>query len=970
MKINMKYTKYCLAFAAGLCACLVTTNVQAQGMLADSPEVMEVDTLNQVETVRHAYGQIDRNLSTNAIHTITGEELLATRATNFIMALQGRLPGLTILQRDGEPGKESFSVQLRGFDTQNSSEVLFFVDGIQRVPNYIDLQEIDRVTVLKDGAATAIYGMRGSGGVILVDTKRGYIGESKVSIAIDQAFQTPTYLPKFASAGDYAKYYNQRVANDTIYEDAQSIAAGGSGINHSNTDFYSAEEIAHYVAGDMLSQFPVRDMVDDFIKDFSAMTRFNINFQGGKEKMRYFTSLGYLNQGGLFEQEPFDAYSYDSESKTRRFNFRTNLDITLSENTNAWVQVGGSLERNNAPFIGSNQSWDFVLAKLYETPNNAHNDLTPDGEVLVKRDRLNFRTNSSVYGYLNRTGVLQEDRTRLGTTIGLRRDLSDLVKGLSASGQVAFDVNSFSGLTRSRTYEAFELAMVADQNLLDSMAYIPVPGTENTGLADNVNYFFRYEFTFQGRVEYNRTFGNHRIAGLLLAENWRAQSQILLPTNYATLGGRINYAFDNKYLVEGSFSYQGNEQFAPGSQYGFFPGLSLGWLASNESFLQGVSAINYFKVRASVAQVGNNAFGYGGANQYLYQTTWNANNSTENTLGNPSYTWEKFTKYNAGFDAQLLENFMLGFDFFYHDNSDIVIAQPDEIPSGFLGTGASLPPLNTGVMTNQGMELTLGYNKLFTNGLYLGVDGHVSTARNEVIDFGELSFDDTYFTPFRTEGFARGTHFGYKTDGLFQDQTEIDNWADQSALGGVPTPGDIRYIDLNEDGIIDERDRTNIGNPEVPQTIFGLNLSATFKGFDLSMFWTGMFNRDVYLQGFGRWSNRDNLTRYMIDNAWSADNPGGEFPRLGNLGTNFIKSDFWMENGSVVRLKNIELGYTVPEKYSSLIGFKSVRAFVNAQNLLTLHSLPNDDFDPEVTNGTNISYPLIRAFIGGITLKF
>jgi hypothetical protein len=386
--------------------------------------------------------------------------------------------------------------------------------------------------------------------------------------------------------------------------------------------------------------------------------------------------------------------------------------------------------------------------------------------------------------------------------------------------------------------------------------------------------------------------------------------------------------------------------------------------------LQGVSAINYLKVRASVAQVGNNAFGYGGANQYLYQSTWNPNNSTENTLGNPSYTWEKFTKYNAGFDVQFLENFRLGFDFFYHDNSDIVIAQLDEIPSGFLGTTASLPPVNTGALVNQGMELTLGYNKLFTTGLYLGVAGHVSMAKNEVIDFGELPFDDTYFTPFRTEGFARGTHFGYKTDHLFQDQAEIDNWADQSALGGVPTPGDIKYIDLNEDGIIDERDITNIGNPEVPQTIFGLNVSAAFKGFDLSMFWTGTFNRDVYLQGFGRWSNRDNLTQYMIDNAWSADNPGGEFPRLGNLGTNFIKSDFWMENGSFVRLKNIELGYTVPEKYSWFVGFKSVRAFVNAQNLLTFHSLPNDDFDPEVTNGTNISYPLIRAFIGGLTLKF
>ncbi|RED98356.1 SusC/RagA family TonB-linked outer membrane protein [Marinoscillum furvescens] len=932
---------------------------------AQTIQLPEADTVFLIPSQEQSigYGKIQKDLVSSSIYSISGEELLRTRATSFLMALQGRFPGVNILQIDGEPGKESFNSNIRGVDSQNNSSILFMIDGIERSPNAIDLNEIERVTVLKDGAATAVYGMRGAGGVILIDTKRGFSGKSKISISLDQSFQSPTMLPEFVSAYDYANMYNQRVANDTLYEDAQSP------VDHSATDFYSAREIERYRLADSTMYYPVRDMVDEFMRDYSTLTRFNINFQGGGENMKYFTSVGILNQSGLFENDPFDLYSYDAESKTTRFNFRSNIDLALGEYLSGWVQIGGSLEKTNAPFIGAGQSWDFVLAKLYETPNNAHNDLTPDGEVLVKRDRLNFRNTNSVYGYLNRTGSLLETRTRLGNTFGLKRDLSPLVKGLSVSGQLAFDVNSYNALTRSRSYEAFEVRTLTASDMSDSLAFVGVTGTSNSTLTDGVSRNYSYSYTFQGRVDYTRTFeSKHQINSMLLAEQQRTQSQILLPSNYATLSGRLNYALDNKYLAEVSFAYQGTEQYAKNNRFGFFPAISLGWIASNESFLN-VDAIDYLKVKASVGAVGNNAYGYGSANSYLFLTTWNAN-GTENQIGNPRYQWETFVKYNIGLEAQLVDDFFVAFDAFYHDNKDIVIGSIDEIPTGFLGvTAGALPPGNIGLQTNQGFEIAAGYTKSFANDLSLNITGNISHARNERVDVGELPLDNSYAFAYRREGYALGTHFGYKTDGLFNTQAEIDNWADQSALGGTPIPGDIKYVDLNDDNLIDERDIAPLGNGNVAETTFGLNLNTSFKGFDLSVFFTGALNRNVYLQGFGRWSNRDNFTTHMKD-AWTEDNQNASFPRLGNRGTNFIKSDYWIEDGSFIRMKNIEMGYTLPSRLTDKINASSIRVYVNGLNLLTFHNLPNDDFDPETANSSNIGYPIIKAINTGINMKF
>lgn len=918
-----------------------------------------------------AYGTQSKDNVTASIFSISGDELVTSRSANLFTALQGRLPGLQIIQTDGEPGKESFNVLVRGSDSRNSNGVMYIVDGVERNPNGIETYEVERVTVLKDAAATSIYGMRGAGGVLIITTKKGFEGKSKITLSVDHSMQTPTMRPNFVNAFDYANMFNQRLANDTLYSDAQDIYSGGTGLDHSGVAFYTPEELEHYRLGDLTDFYPVRDMQKEFLKDYSKLTRVNVNFRGGSKAMRYFTSIGYTNQGGLLKNEPFDKYSYDAEQGSKRFNFRTNLDITLNPNLNLYVNIGGSMQQDNSP---NGMTINELIEKLYKTPNNAINDLTPEGEIIVKRDKLSFETNKSIYGELNRTGSNFATDTRLNNTFGVRQKLDKLVPGLSASAELAFDVHSTSTQQRKRSYAGYEVSTLTDVNGVDSLGYVQVPGTSNSTLSDGQGKFFYYMYNMRGSLNYNRTFGNkHEVSGMLMAQRYMQQQQVLLATNYLGLAGRGTYAYDNRYFAEVNFSYQGSEQFAKGKRFGLFPSLSAGWIVSNEKFMDEYNALSFLKLRASVGQVGNSVYGYGSNNQYLYLTTWNSN-STENQLGNENIQWETYTKYNVGIEAECFNSLSVGFDYFYHDNKDIIIRDIAIIPDGMMGLGgASLPPANLGTSINQGYELVLGYNKKVNNDLSVSLNGNLSYTRNEQKYTAELPYDETYAYPYRQQGYPVGYQFGYRSAGLFNSQAEVDEWYDQTYFGGVPTPGDIKYVDLTNDGVVDEKDQAPLGVGQFPQMTFGLNLQVNYKGFDVSALLTGATKRNVYLSGFGRFSNQDNFTEYMKE-AWTQEKfEAGdkiEYPRLGSESTNFIKSDYWMADGTFLRLRNVELGYTLPEFISRQIKASSIRIYANGLNLLTWDKLPNSDFDPESANGSNTNYPILKAYNFGISVKF
>lgn len=937
--------------------------------LKKSDEVVKLDYENDLQNV--AYGTQSKLSVTGSVFSITGDELLSNRSSSLLIALQGRLPGLRILQNDGEPGQESFNAQIRGYDSPNSNNIMYVVDGVERDASGISPYDVESITVLKDAAATSMYGIRGSNGVLLITTKKGFIGKTKINVFFDQAIQSPTARPKFVSAGDYALLYNKRLANDTLYADAQDIAKGGTGLNQSGTLFYTPYEIDRYQKGDYTEFYPVRDMVKDFMKDYSQLSRLNVDFRGGTNSMQYFTSVGYLSQGGLFKNEPFKRYSYDSESKSNRLNFRTNIDVALNKNLKVWANIGGSLGKTNGP----NAGWNTILGKLYETPNNAYNDLTPDGEVLIKRDKLATTNQNSAYGYLNRSGASLETATRLYNTFGVRQKLDKVVEGLSTSAELAFDVYSRNTQSRSRTYETWETATLIDRLGADSLGYRRVGNVNNSTLKDGQGTYFNYMYNLRASVDYDHTFlGKHQLRGMIMAESYTRQQQDFLSSNYLGLLGRLAYGYANKYFAEANFAYQGTEQFAKGKRFGLFPSISTAWILSNEDFLKGNKNLNLLKLRASVGQTGNSAFTYGDGNQYLFLSTWNTN-ATQNQIGNPNIRWETSTKYNLGLDGRLFNSLYFSADAFYDKNTGIVVKDISIIPSGFSGLGgAALPPANIGETQNRGFEFVTGYNTKVNKDLSFDISGNVSFAQSKYNFMGEFPYDNTYAYAYRRQGYAINQFVGFKSAGLFNSQADIANWPNQSALGGVPIPGDIKYVDANGDGKVDEKDISPLQIGNAPEVNFGVRLQSSWKCFDVNIFLNGAARRNVNLVGLGRRSDGDNFTEYM-KGAWTADKfaNGQEItsPRLGAKSTNYnIPSDYFIRDGSYLRLRNVELGYTLPTRIANKIGANTIRIYANGLNLLVWDKLPNDDFDPETSNGNNTSYPMIKAYNFGLSVKF
>jgi len=915
-----------------------------------------------------AYGEQSKHSVTASTYTISGEELVATRATSLLIALQGKLPGLRVIETDGEPGRESFDSHVRGYNSPNSNGTIYYVDGVERYITGVDLNEVESVTILKDAAATSIYGMRGSAGVIIITTKKGLVGKTKINVSIDHSMASPTRLPHTVSAYDYAKMFNQRRANDTLYADAQ----GSAPITSGPTGFYSDADIQHYQLGDSTQFYPNRNMLSEFLNDYMKVDRVNVIFQGGSKLMRYFTSLGFTSQGSIFANEDFPKYSYDAASSTKRFNFRNNLEVTLNPNLEAWLNVGGYIQNINAPFVGAGLGWNDLINKLYLTPNNAFNNLTPTGEVLINRSKMTNSNTQSIYGMMNRTGYKRETITRLSNTFGFRQKLDKLLPGLSATGQFAFDINSSNLQLRSRSYQTWEVVTLKARSGVDSLGYATVPGSTNSGLSDGQNTSFYYMYDMRAMLNYNRDFGKHSVTGMLLGERYMQQSQTLLPSNYLNLASRFTYAYDNRYFVEANASYQGNEQFVKGKRFGLFPSLSLGWVLSEEKFLNTSKTISFLKLRASAGQSGNTVYDYSTANQYLFLSSWDANGN-EVKVGNPNISWETSTKYNIGVETEFFKSLTFQADLFYNKNTDIVVNGIAIIPTGFMGlTTGQLPPANLGDNTNKGFEVAVGYNKKINKDLSVSVGSNMSYSQNKRGFMAEFANDSTFAYKYRQQGYSINQFWGYRTAGLFNTQDEINAWPNQSPLGGKPIPGDIKYVDLNKDGIVDQRDQAPLGEGQAPNISFGFNVQVNYKGFDMNMFFNGSARRNIFLNGFGRWSNQDNFTEYM-KNAWTPDKVGTGvpivYPRLGTNSTNNIMSDYWINDGSYLRLRNIEIGYSLPQKIAKIIDASSIRFYANGLNLFVWDRLPTDDFDPEASAG-NTTYPVLKAYNFGVSVKF
>ncbi len=905
------------------------------------------------------YGQQKRSSVVAAISQIDATGLKQTPAANLGIALAGRLPGLSVMQRSGVPGGEQMEFYIRGKSTINGQQPLILVDGVERDFTALDPREVETISVLKDASATAVYGVRGANGVIMITTRRGHSGKAEIDVTMEQSWQAPTRMPQMTSAYDYSVLRN-------LVE-----------TQNGRPEIYSAEELEHYRTGDFTELYPVRDFMKEFMKNDFPMRRINVNVGGGNERMRYFTTVGYLFQEGIFRTEKFDEYDYDPTSKANRVNFRSNFDINVNSSLKMFLNVSGYMQKKNDPvvvpfngaYLSDVNAYSVVIGSLLQTPNNYHNDLTPDGEVLSTHLK-GGNVNNVPYGMLNRSGFRNTMTNQVTATLGAEQSLDFIAKGLSGRVVASYDNTAINQQVRQRTYQLYEAKQDPDNP--DAVIYAPTGTNVNSPLSDAQAQSQWNLLNIDASINYARSFGLHDFTAMALFNRYQRVINIQLPYNYIGYVGRATYGYDGKYLAELNFGYNGSEQFAPGHKMGFFPSVSLGWVATNERFLKDAAPwLNFAKLRASYGQVGNDNMN--GA-RFAFLTLWN--NSQESQIGNEQLVWEKANKANIGLETRFLRDFSLEADIFYERRNNILISADGLVPTGVFGTGGVfvsgiIPKINAGEIENKGFEVSTSYKKILGSDFRLDVRLNAAYNRNKVLNLSEVLLPESFAYRLRSTGLPLGQPFGYKTAGFFNSEQEIFDWYDQSGVGAVPKVGDLKYMDMNGDGIITDEDMVPIGNPEFPSWTFGGGASIQVKGFDFSMLWQGVAKRSYLISG-QRYFETYNFNEWHKE-AWSQERYDAglpiTYPRL-DQGSSASKlaSDFWYADGSYIRLKNVELGYTINSRLSKKVGAESVRVYANSLNPLTFDRFPVKYQDPEQANG--LFYPVFKAYNIGLNITF
>ncbi|MBC7743607.1 MAG: TonB-dependent receptor [Flavobacterium sp.] len=919
---------------------------------------MVEDQANLDEVVVVAYGTQKKATVTGAIASIQTKEIKQSPAANLAVTLAGRLPGLTAIQRSGEPGADVTNLYIRGQGTTNAQSPIILVDGVERDLTYIDPNEIESVTILKDASSTAIFGVRGANGVILVATKRGTSEVPEINFTSESSAQSFTRLITPVNSYEFATTRNLAQANDGL------------------SQTYSASDIEHYRTQDDPLRYPDTDWRDILTKKYSLQQRYNLNVSGASKAVKYFVNVGQLSQGSQFKNE--DNLPYDPSYNLKRYNFRSNIDIQLNKTLKAYLNIAGTLEKQNGPYYtpGSSQSSFFVIAYMAAQGATTPGPLTPDGKVLTNT----ILAGAPPYGLLNRFGYQRLNRTNITASYGMDQSLDFLTKGLSVKAQASFDTRSGNLLYASKGFERY--IMVIDPVTQDVSYKLANSIQESPLSLSGVNSYSTLA-NLQGFLNYNRTFNKHAVTGLILFQQQSNIIDVQLPFNLLGVASRLTYGFDNKYFAEFNAGYNGSEQFAKGNRYGFFPAVSGAWLVSNEKFLKNNKVITNLKVRGSYGEVGNDRLS-GARFQYLDNISIGSGGYSSSlgngqriniaTLGNPNLQWEVAKKANVGLELGIFNSFNLVVDVFKERRDNILRNQGTVPVLNGLSLGV-LPKLNFGVVENKGYEIELNFKKAYSKNLSLLAKLNFNHARNKQLFADEAILPADYAYRYRETGYQIGTPFGYIVDRYFTDLTDIANSPKQSVGGHESRPGDFKYKDLNNDGLVNARDYAPIGNSNIPENQFGGAFNLTYKNFDLSALMQGVSNVFQYFnQPYGTWEGFNYVKRHT--ESWTAERAAsGEkinYPRITTQGSpNNIPNTFFIVDASYIRLKNVEIGYSLPTNLSRKIGSKGIRIYANGLNLFTWDKLPTKDFDPEVgSSRDNLAYPMLRMYNFGVNVKF
>lgn len=932
-------------------------------------------SLNEVVVV--GFGTQKKATVTGAVSSISTRDVKQSPAANLAVTLAGRLPGLTALQRSGEPGRDVTQLFIRGQGTTNAQSPIVLVDGVERDLTYIDPNEVETVTILKDASSTAIFGVRGANGVILVTTKRGSGDKPEINFTAETGIQDFTRLVKPVNAYDFATLRNQAQLND--------------GINPT----FSATALEHYRTGDDPVRYPNTNWREMNLKKFSTQQRYNLNLSGGSKSVNYFVNAGYLGQGGQFKVEP--DLNYDPSFFLNRYNFRSNVDIQLNPRLKAFLNVAGYLEKQNSPFgvfgaLGgdintnfANQSPAFyILASMFSLPATVPGPVTPTGvNVPAGQVTTSSLEVNPVYGQINRTGYIQQTRSNVIASYGMEQQLGFITPGLSAKAVVSFDTRTTSNLFAAKNYQKF--LQVIDPVLKgrdgrDSVSYRQFNNDQNTPLGLSGGRTFSALSNIQAYLNYNRTFAEkHSVTGLVL---YQQQQQIIdaqLPFNLRGLSSRVTYGYNDTYFAEFNVGYNGSEQFAKGQRFGFFPAVSAGWVVTNEKFLRNNPVVNLLKFRGSYGSVGNDRLGglrflyldniaVGGSG---YNSSLNfGQRISESLLRNEDLQWEVAQKSNVALELGLFNALTLTVDV-YNEKRSNVLRTRGTVPTLNGLPNSALPPVNIGVIENRGYEIELGYQKRFSRDFSILSKVNLNHAKNKQLFADEPLLPADYAYQYRQTGNSIGQPFGYIVDGYFQSTDEIKSSPRQVVGGHETRPGDFKYKDLNGDGTIDAKDLAPIGYSSVPQYTFGAAFNATYKNLDISFLFQGITGVSNFYQSQGVFEGANYVSRHL--ESWTPERVAAglpiNYPRLTTQASpNNVANSFFIVDASYIRLRNFEIGYSLPTSLVQKIGAKRIRLYSNGLNLITFDRLPTKDFDPELTGG--LSYPINRLINFGANVTF
>ena len=904
---------------------------------------------------------------TGAVTNVNVADLKVNPTGSISNALAGNVAGVLAMQTSGQPGQNSSEFWIRGISTFGASNAaLVLVDGFERNLDEINIEDIETFVVLKDASTTAIYGSRGANGVILITTKHGKAGKINIDAKVETTYNTRTITPDFVNGYNYASMINE------------------ARITRAQEPLYQPYELEILRLGLDPDLYPNVNWKDVLMKDGAMTYRGTVNMNGGGATARYFVSASYIEEQGMYKTDENLRKDYDTNANAKRWNYRLNTDIDITKSTLLKVGVSGSLKKVNEPGLGGD-IWHSIMGQ------------TPISIPLVYSNgyipAYGTGNQTNPWVLATQTGYNEVWENKIQTNVTLEQKLDFITKGLSFVGRFGYDTNNKNNIKHEKWPEQWKAQRFRDEN--GELVFERISTEQKMRISSGASGE-RLEF-FEAILQYDRGFKEHHLGGTL---KYNQDSKIMtvnigddikksIPRRHQGLAGRVSYNWNYRYFADFNFGYSGSENFATGHQFGFFPAFSVAWNIAEEPIIKkSLKWMNMFKLRYSYGKVGNDNFGDNVRFPYMYTIgsgggyQWADYNYDKNfggkiytDLASNNVTWEIATKHDIGVDLSLFnDKFTATIDYF-HEQRDGIYMTRDHL-SSMIGLNGKRPKANVGSVLSEGFDGNFAY-KQKVGDVNLTIRGNMTYSKNEILERDEAYNVYEYQMD---EGHRVDQAKGLIALGLFKDYDDIRNSPRQD-FGSVQ-PGDIKYKDVNGDGVINDGDRVAIGATTKPNLIYGMGISAQWKGLDVNLHFQGAGKSTFFIDGpsvyafsSGTWGN---ILSDLVENRWidssisnnpATENPNASYPRLsyGGSGNNFRQSTYWLRNGSYLRLKTLEIGYSLPKSMVNKIHFNSMQLFFIGTNLLTFSSFKL--WDPELGSSNGEKYPLAKMFTLGLSVN-